>query len=185
MTQALLVMDLQNGIVARVADQADRLLETLETVISAARDHQVPVIFVRVAFRPGAPEISARNKGFSALKDSSPMDEGAEATQIHPRLARRPNDILVTKRRVSAFAGSDLDVILRSLEVDHLVVTGVATSGVVRSTTRQAADLDYRLTILADGCADADPEVHRLLLDKVLPRQADVVTSHEWMAALA
>ena len=113
------------------------------------------------------------------------MDEGAEATQIHPRLARRPNDILVTKRRVSAFAGSDLDVILRSLEVDHLVVTGVATSGVVLSTTRQAADLDYRLTILADGCADADPEVHRLLLDKVLPRQADVVTSHEWMAALA
>jgi nicotinamidase-related amidase len=110
------------------------------------------------------------------------MDETSESTQIHPRLAPRQGDILVTKRRVSAFAGSDLDVVLRSLEVDHLVLTGIATSGVVLSTTRQAADLDYRLTIVSDACADADPEVHRVLIEKVFPRQATVVGSIDWIA---
>jgi nicotinamidase-related amidase len=175
-------MDLQNGIVARVADQAETLLDTLEGVIAAAREREIPIIFVRVAFRPGAPEVSSRNQSFSALKNAQPMDETSESTQIHPRLAPRTGDVLVTKRRVSAFAGSDLDVVLRSLEVDQLVLTGIATSGVVLSTTRQAADLDYRLTIVSDACADADPEVHRVLIEKVFPRQATVVGSIDWIA---
>jgi len=180
-TQALLVMDMQNGIVERVADQSEALLETLERVIAAARNSATPVIFVRVAFRPGAPEVSARNQSFSTLKSGARMDETSEATQIHPRLATRDGDVMVTKRRVSAFAGSDLEVVLRSLEVDHLVLTGIATSGVVLSTTRQAADLDFRLTILSDACADADPEVHRVLTEKVFPRQAQVRTADEWI----
>lgn len=184
MAQALLVMDLQNGIVARVPDKADALIETLERVIEAARRHEIPVIFVRVAFRPGAPEVSRRNQSFAALNTSTPMVETEPSTQIHPRLGFREGDVLVTKRRVSAFAGSDLDVVLRSLEVDHLVLTGIATSGVVLSTTRQAADLDYRLTVIADACADADPEVHRVLIDKVFPRQAAVVTASQWIADL-
>jgi len=49
----------------------------------------------------------------------------------------------------------------------------------------QAADLDYRLTVLADGCLDADPEVHRVLTDKVYPRQADVLRIAEWTESLA
>ena len=52
------------------------------------------------------------------------------------------------------------------------------------STLRQAADLDYRLTVLADGCLDADPEVHQLLLGKVFPRQAEVTRVAEWAAGL-
>jgi nicotinamidase-related amidase len=49
---------------------------------------------------------------------------------------------------------------------------------------RQAADLDFELTVLHDACADADPEVHRVLVDKVFPRQADVVDVATWSAAL-
>jgi nicotinamidase-related amidase len=184
MNQALLVMDMQNGIVTRLADQAGTLIDTLERTIGAARSAGVPVIYVRVAFRPGAPEVSERNQSFSALKSSSLMDETAESTQIHPRLAMHESEVLVTKRRVSAFTGSDLAVVLRGLEVDHLVLSGIATSGVVLSTTREAADLDYGLTILADGCADADPEVHRVLTEKVFPRQATVLTADEWIATI-
>ncbi len=89
----------------------------------------------------------------------------------------------MTKRRVSAFSGSDLDVILRSLGVDSLVLTGIATSGVVLSTLRQAADLDFGLTVLSDLCADNDPETHRVLMGKVFPRQAAVMTAAEWIEA--
>jgi cytidyltransferase-like protein len=81
-------------------------------------------------------------------------------------------------------AGSDLDVVLRAGDVDHLVLTGVATSGVVLSTVRQAADLDFGLTVLADACLDSDPEVHRVLTEKVFPQQADVMSAAEWSASL-
>ena len=74
---------------------------------------------------------------------------------------------------------------MRARGVDHLVLAGIATSGVVLSTQRQAADLDYRLTVLADGCLDHDPEVHQVLLDKVFPRQADVTSIADRAAGLA
>ncbi len=100
---------------------------------------------------------------------------------IHPEVAPTDGDIVVTKKRVSAFAGSDLETVLRGRGIDHLVLTGIATSGVVLSTLRQAADLDYGLTVLADGCLDADPEVHRVLTEKVFPRQAEVGTVAGWV----
>jgi nicotinamidase-related amidase len=175
-------MDVQNGIVSRLGEQGEALLVTLERVTAVARQRGMPVIFVRVAFRSGTPEVSGRNQSFSALRDDARMDENSDATQIHPRLAPHEGDIVVTKRRVSAFAGSDLEVVLRSLEVDQLVLSGISTSGVVLSTTRQAADLDYRITILADACADTDAEVHRVLTEKVFPRQAAVVSSGDWIA---
>lgn len=108
------------------------------------------------------------------------MGEDDEATAIHPALAPRPGDVVVTKRRVSAFAGSDLEVVLRAHGVDHLVLCGIATSGVVLSTLREAGDRDFALTVLHDACADADAEVHRVLLEKVFPRQADVVDVAAW-----
>jgi nicotinamidase-related amidase len=91
---------------------------------------------------------------------------------------------VITKKRVSAFAGSDLRLLLRSGDIDHLILTGIATSGVVLSTLCQAADLDYRLTVLEDGCYDPDPEIHRLLIAKVVPRQAEVTTIDDWTASL-
>jgi nicotinamidase-related amidase len=183
-TEALLVMDVQTGIVSRVAEKADALLHTLTSATSAARAAGVAVIYVRVAFRPGYPEISPRNKSFSALAGSSSLGEDDPGTQVHPAVAPHEGDVVVVKKRVSAFAGSDLDVVLRSLGADHLVLAGIATSGVVLSTLRHAADLDFALTVLSDGCADADPEVHRVLMEKVFPRQAEVVTAGEWTAGL-
>ncbi|MEU7860456.1 isochorismatase family cysteine hydrolase [Nonomuraea sp. NPDC049141] len=178
--QALLVMDVQRAVVDRYPDPA--YLPRLGEAIGAARAGGVPVIYVVVGFRPGYPEISARNKMFGRLARATPPAGGDEATQVHPDVAPEPGDILVTKRRVSAFAGSDLDMVLRAGDIDHLVLTGIATSGVVLSTVRQAADLDFGLTVLADGCLDADPEVHHVLTEKVFPHQADVTTVAGWAA---
>jgi nicotinamidase-related amidase len=100
-------------------------------------------------------------------------------------VAARAEDPVVVKKRVSAFSGSDLEVLLRSSEITHLVLAGIATSGVVLSTLREAADKDYRLTVLSDGCADTDEEVHRVLIEKVFPRQADVVSVNEWANGLS
>jgi nicotinamidase-related amidase len=181
---ALLIMDIQAGTVGRVSDSAS-LLKTLGQALTAARSAQIPVIYVVVGFRKGIPEITAAttNKSFSAIKGAGwPGIE--EPIQVDPAVAPQAGEMVVTKRRVSAFAGSDLEVILRGHKIEHLVLAGIATSGVVLSTVREAADKDYRLTVLSDGCADLDPEVHTVLVNKVFPRQADVLTVAEWAGSL-
>ncbi|MFD7709791.1 cysteine hydrolase family protein [Streptomyces sp. NPDC059786] len=156
----------------------------LRRAIDAAREAGLPVIYVVVGFRPGRAEIHPRNKMFGPLARSKALPQEARANSIHDEVAPLPSEPVVTKRRVSGFAGSDLDLVLRSGGIDHLVLAGIATSGVVLSTLRQAADLDYGLTVLSDGCADADPEVHRVLTEKVFPQQADVTTVGEWAAGI-
>ena len=179
MSTALLVMDVQQGIVDRFA-RDDEYLSRLAAAVEAARGAGIWVIYVTVGFRAGHPEISERNKSFAVIAGTGRFADGDPGSAIHPAVAPTPRDVVVTKRRVSAFTGSDLEVVLRAGGIDRLVLAGIATSGVVLSTLRQAADLDYRLTVLADGCLDADPEVHRVLTEKVFPRQAEVTTVARW-----
>lgn len=180
---ALLIMDVQQGIVDRFAGD-DSYLPRLATAADAARAAGISVIYVRVAFRDGYPEVSTRNRSFSAIAGTGRFEPADPAVAIHPAVGPAAGDLVVTKLRVSAFAGSDLEVLLRAGQTEHLVLTGIATSGVVLSTLRQAADLDYRISVLSDGCLDADTEVHRVLLEKVFPRQATVLTIADWIAGL-
>ena len=182
-TSAFLVMDVQNGIVERfkVADA----LHPLQLAVQSARARSIPVIFVRVAFRPGYPDVSPNTRSFSALKERGGMLEIDDATQVWDGVRPEAGEVVVIKRRVSAFTGSGLEVVLRSQAIEHLILTGIATSGVVLSTLREAADRDYRLTVLSNACLDADPDVHRVLMEKVFPRQAEVMTVQAWQQSLA
>jgi len=184
MPTALLLMDFQNGIAGRPGFEP--VVEQAEKALDAARAAGLPVIFVRVAFRPGYPEIAASNLSFGAAKARAGegMHLDQPGTQIIDRFAPRADEHIVVKKRISAFAGSDLELLLRGLGVDSLVLGGLSTSGVVLSTVRQAADLDFRLTVLADACGDGDPEVHRVLTEKVFPRQAVVTTVADWIGTL-
>jgi nicotinamidase-related amidase len=174
--RALLVMDVQTGIVDRLENK-NEYLEKLKNTVDSAHMKKIPVVYVVVGFRPGFPEVNLQNKTFSGIK------EALSDYLVNPVPALEPisNDIVVTKRRVSAFSGSDLEVILHSLGIRNLVLAGISTSGVVLSTTREAADKDYQLTILSDLCADIDYEVQKILIEKIFPRQAEVITSEEWI----
>jgi nicotinamidase-related amidase len=176
---ALLVMDVQPGILDRIADPATYLAQVSEAV-RTARSRGVLVIHVVVGFRPGMPEVSARNQAFSFVK----QQQLAYLSEPRPALTPEGSDVVVTKRRVSAFTGSDLEVVLRAGDLNQLVLCGIATSGVVLSTLREAVDKDYRCTVLADLCADTDAEVHAVLMGKVFPRQALVTNAADWLAAL-
>jgi nicotinamidase-related amidase len=176
-------MDVQRAIVGRFGGDT-AYLPRLRGAIDAARAADVPVIYVVIGFRAGHPEVSPRNRAFGTLATGTAYTPADPNAGIHPDVAPATDDVVVTKKRVSAFAGSDLDMVLRARDVDSLVLTGISTSGVVLSTLRQAADLDFGLTVLADGCLDRDPEVHRVLTGKVFPRQAEVTTVEKWTAAL-
>jgi nicotinamidase-related amidase len=178
---ALLIMDVQPEIVGRFGDPG--LTERLAHAATAARRASVLVVYVTVGFRPGYPEISPRNRQFAAIPQTGGFVEGISST-LHPALVPQPGDVELTKRRVSAFSGSDLDMVLRARGIEALVLSGISTSGCVLSTLRQAADLDFALTVLSDGCLDGDDEVHRVLCEKVFPRQAEVTTIDAWVNGL-
>ncbi len=173
---ALLVMDVQPGITDRITNK-EAYLKKVQFAVDTAHKKNIPVLFVVVGFRQGLPEINANNKSFNAMKNAMP----AYMVNPQPVIPMLEQDVLIVKRRVSAFAGSDLEMVLRAKGVQHLILTGIATGGVVLSTLREAADKDYQITVLSDLCADTDEEVHNVLMGKVFPRQAAVIKLEEWL----
>jgi nicotinamidase-related amidase len=178
---ALVVGDCQEGIVRNFGDDAE-FLKTVRQAIDGARAAGIPVIFVTVAFRAGHPEISPANRMWAPVAANNLMLEGDAVVGVHPDLGRAPEEPLIVKRRVGAFTGTDLEVLLRSQGINQIVLAGIATSGVILSTVRAAADLDYAIVVLSDAVKDGDDEVQRVLLEKVFPRQADVLTVEDWLA---
>lgn len=179
---AVLSMDLQAGIVSRYLKDADAMLGRARDVLERARSAGCLVIHVHVGFRPGFPEISERNPLFGAIKkspDYQKMFEGGGAA-IHSAVAPLGRDVVVQKHRVSAFTATDLDQILRANEIHTLVLFGIATSGVVLSTLLDASDRDYLPVVIADCCADTDPELHRALVEKLFARRGVVITAAEF-----
>jgi nicotinamidase-related amidase len=176
---ALLVMDLQADIVAQYGDACAPLLERTATLIAAARAAQVPIIYIVVGFRPGYPEASPRNPIFGRLATTGRFMTTTPGADIAPAVQPRPEDIIIVKHRVSAFSGTDLEMILRARGIETLVLTGLATSGVVLSTVVCGFDADYRLVVVTDCCADSDQEVHRVLVEKYFARRGSVAHAEE------
>jgi hypothetical protein len=98
---------------------------------------------------------------------------------IHPRLETTSDDIFVTKHLVSAFAGTDLEMILRAKGIHTLVLFGISTSGAVLSTLLDAFDADYRSSVIADCCADTDLELHEVLVKHLFPARGEVISAGE------
>ena len=182
---ALLIMDYQCAIVAMVPQASPALLEKAAKALAAARSAGIKVVYVVLGFRPDYPEVSPLNKSFGAVRETGRFAPGSPGTELHPAVAPWPGESIAIKHRVSGFSGSDLDMRLRAGGIDTLVLAGISTSGVVLSTLRQAADKDYRLAVLQDACADLDPAVHAMLMDKVYPRQAEVMDVDAFVAAMA
>ena len=107
------------------------------------------VLYVVVGFRAGYPEVSPRNMTFSTLKQSGMFGAGAPGTEIHKAVAPAQGEVVVTKHRVGAFLGTDLEMVLRANGIETMVLAGIATSGVVLSTLRHAADADFRIVVAA------------------------------------
>lgn len=169
-------MDYQRGIVERTPDAA-ALLERTSRAIAAARSRGMCVAYVRVAFdEADIASMPPRNKMAAAIASfGDGIRSDNPATQIHDAVAPQPGDVVVRKTRVGWFTTTDLEAQLRERGITTLVLAGIATSGVVLSTVREAADRDFGLIVLADACGDFDASVHECLIEKVFPRQADVI----------
>ena len=170
---ALLVMDYQAGIVARVP-QADQLVERARAAIDLVRDWGGQIGYVRVAFEDedfDVPEpagwarsCAVRARPSTPTRPPRPSTSGWRLQRATWSSARRGSAPSPPPTCTSN---------CRTRGSTPLVLAGISTSGVVLSTVIEAHDLDYRTFVLADGCADTDAEVHAFLLEKIFPRRAE------------
>ncbi len=184
-TTALLIADFYAEAMGNLPHALERgVVQKTAGLQTAARDAGLMVCYCATVFRPGYPEISERNKTFSARKASGAPAVLDPVSLIHPDVRPRDGEVVVGKHRVNALFSTGLDVALTGNNIDTIILLGYATSGVVLSTTRYASDRDYRLYIVADCCADSEPDVHDFLIERILSRQADIVTAEEAIAAI-
>jgi nicotinamidase-related amidase len=182
---ALLIADFYAAFMGTIPHAVDRqVVDNTQRLQQAARQAGLFVCYCATVFRPGYVEISERNKTFRERKHSGQPAVADPLQLIHPAVQPAAGEVVVGKHRVNALYGTDLDLILRANNLDTLIILGYATSGVVLSTVRYAADADYRLVVVEDCCADQDAEVHNFLTRRIFPRQAEVVSAEEVIQAL-
>ncbi len=161
---AVLIMDYQQRIVNNVASEPDAVVGNAARVLDGARGAGIPVIYV--------------------VHRGGPFAEYAPDVELHEGVAPAEGELVITKVRPGPFSTTALDVTLREMGRDNLVIMGVATSGCVLSSVRWAVDINYSFIVVSDACSDGDPEVHRVLTEKVYPRQGTVMTTDEFLSGL-
>ena len=177
---ALLTLDFQMGILGLVSD-AGAVMANAAKAVEFARKKEFFIIHVGLGFSKGHPEIAEMDSTFAKVKQNKLFVKGTPSAAFHESIFR-PDEFVVYKQRVGAFSENQLHLILRSRNIQNLVFFGISTSGITLSTLRRAFDLDFRCVVLKDACYDADPEVHRVLTEKVFPRQAAVLTVDAFIA---
>ncbi len=166
---ALLIVDMQNDFVdpdspSTCAPMAQERLPDLQTLLHACRDAGVPVFFSQGLVAPNLADVGLW-KGW-AHRTGKCQIEGTRGAEIVAELAPLPDEHVVAKRRPSAFFHTDLDVFLRGLRVDTILLTGSSMSGCVRATAVDAFSNDYRTAIVRECVIDRTQElVDRNLFD--------------------
>jgi nicotinamidase-related amidase len=182
MTSAVLTLHMQEYVVQNCGQQGLNAVGRLAKATSAARRIDIPVIHVRMEFRPGLLDVvpAARASPFCFN-----FEEGGSGARLHAKLGPHQGEIDVVSKRASAFKGSDLTSLLATLGIRELVIGGIGTSGTVLATVLEGADFSYGMTVLSDACADPDTDIHETLLERVLPVRSQIRTVSEWVAGVA
>lgn len=180
---ALLVLDAQNDIMGfQDQNSSPGMIAATDRLAVWARASGVPVIYSRVAFRSSYIDVLPR---LPSIKDYGILNEGERGSAVIDALAPQDTDIVVVKRRVGAFHGTDLELMLRALGVQVLLYTSVSTDRVVESTVRDASDRGFRNIVMSDACASSTPQRHQAALDSVAEFFGEVMTSDQAMKAFS
>jgi biuret amidohydrolase len=152
-------------------------------LLAAARAAALPVIHVSAVSRDGAAGGPRNADAWRSIAALGALTEGTWGAELHEDLRPLPGEMVVLKRRVSAFYHTDLQLGLRELGADTLILCGVATTFVVEGTARDAADAGYTLIIVEDCCSSGSEEMHKASLT-AMSMITTITTSADVRAAL-
>jgi len=188
-TKALICIDLINDLLAPAGKMAQRgylhFLERNHTLPKVAqlqqifRDNYDHVIHVRIQFSPNYIELPERSPLLGYAKQEQLFEAEAWGSAFHEMVEPRPEETVITKNRISAFASTNLDLLLKAKSIKDIYVIGVATDLAVESTVRDAHDLDYVSHVISSCCAAAKQEHHERSLLSMQPF-AKVMTLEEF-----
>lgn len=164
--------------------QEKGVLERIAALISAARAAGVPVVHVRHVYRPDYLDMPKNIAIFDVIRKIGALADGSWGAEIHELVTPAPEDLVVDKTRISSFYASTLVGILEAQGITHLILTGIATDGVIDGTARDGADRGYFISIPRDCCAATSEKAHNTILNGVLALIANVCDSAEIIAAL-
>ena len=172
---ALIVIDLQNGIVGMPAvHPIAEVIQRAAALADAFRQRGLPVVLVNVdGGAPGRTEQAPRTREFPA-----------GWTDFVPELNRQPQDHTVTKQTWGAFTNTGLSEHLKALDITQVVIAGVATSVGVESTARQAHELGFHVTLATDAMTDMNLDAHMHSITRIFPRLDETGTAQEIIALL-
>ncbi len=182
---AVLSMDIQKAPVRRSAMFKERNVgQAAHRVLEAGRKKGILVIHVVIDYQPDF--FSPRNKFLQKIRIpilSAPGVDVAELLEVVDEVKPVGDEPVIRKPRMNPFYGTALESMLRSKDIDTVVLMGVATEFVVETTARYAADLDYRVIVLEDCCASFSDEAHKASL-QIMDHLATVATSTDFLGSI-
>lgn len=180
-TTALVVIDLQKGIVGRALEPhtGAEVVQHAVQVAKALRAQGGLVVWVRVALGEILPLPTDIQ-----LRDPNAPPPPAEASELIAELERQPEDVVITKRQWGAFYGTELEQRLRRRGVRTILMAGISTNFGVESTARQAQDMGYELVFVEDAMTSMKTEMHRFSTETIFPRMGRVRSTEMVLEAL-
>jgi biuret amidohydrolase len=192
-TTAVVAVHVQNDIVGargafapffRAEIERTGVLDTIGRVLDAARAAGATVVYTRVAWAPDYSDLVANSPLLGMVAQNACLAEGTSGAAIVDELAAHDGDVVVTHKRITGFADSDLDATLRAAGVDTVVFCGVATNASVEGTARAASDLGYRTVVIADACSAGSEAAHLASIES-LGLLAEITTADAFVAGLS
>lgn len=189
---ALLIVDMQQDFLAPGAPYENSIgrdaIDTINRVSETCRARHMPVIFTAQAHRADGSDIGRVGSLHPITASGSALRSGTPGVELYPTLTVDPADHIITKRRFSAFYGTDLEVLLRGLGITLLIVAGVAANVCCESTIRDAFFRDFEVVYLSDATGPApladrgwgafdEDVVHRYVLTMVSTFFGEVASS--------
>lgn len=192
---ALVIQDLQNDVIIEGGAFADsgapahatsqNVVENVQTLAAACRAAGVPVIHVWYIVEPGAPGLKQNAALFEGVKGANALVRGSWGAAPADGLEPQDGDHVVEKMRMNAFYNTRLDILLRGLGVETLIITGAWTNMSIEHSARHAADAGYRAIVASDGTSTVNDEWQHAALNYAMQNVASVATCAEISAALA
>jgi gluconolactonase len=191
---ALIIQDLQNDVIIEGGAFADsgapahataqNVVENAKGLAAAAREAGVPVIHVWYIVEQGAPGLKQNAPLFEGVKASNALVRGTWGAAPAEGLEPQEGDHVVEKMRMNGFYDTKLDILLRGLGVETLIVTGAWTNMSIEHTARHAADAGYRVVVASDGTSTVNDEWQNAALNYAMQNVASVGTCAEIGEAL-
>jgi gluconolactonase len=190
---AMVIQDMQNDVIIEGGAFADsgapehaksqNVVENVKNLAAAARKAGVPVIHVWYIVEQGATGLKQNAPLFQGVKEGNGLVRGSWGAAPAEGLEPQPGDHVVEKMRMNGFYETRLDILLRGLGVETLIITGAWTNMSIEHTARHAADAGYRVIVASDGTSTVSDEWHHAALNYAMQNVGVVATCDEIAAA--